>query len=45
MNTANARMANRLLKTGDEITLPKIVNQMELSDSEKELLAALNELK
>lgn len=45
VSTANTRMMNKLLNTGEEVALSKGVNKMILSDSEKELLTALNELK
>lgn len=45
MNTATARFTNRLLNTGDEINLTHGVEKMGLSEAEKELLDALNELK
>lgn len=45
LNAVNTRATNRLLNNTDEITLGKGADQMILSETEKELLSALNELK
>lgn len=45
LNAASNRNNNRFLSTSDEISFSKNIDQMQLSEAEKELLNALNELK